>query len=132
MRTARLWRDDRTGIWKLRRRLTGVSPAPVARPLTVRETHALAGVWYQRKLAEWEADPALADGWEDWAKGVPSDSLLYTDEEDERQGVMSKRGEREWRRFIATYLPEVRELLSIEGVRTDAASEEKLAALIAS
>ncbi len=114
MHTARLWKDPRTGIWKLRRRIperyrsvadqkgdtvkitTGHADRKSAeaalpdllhrweemkaewerrltggvvcsaRPLTNREAHALAGLWYQRKLREWDADPTGADAWEHW------------------------------------------------------------------
>jgi integrase len=164
MRTARLWKDPRTGIWKLRRRipkryrnvadqrsgivkittehadrkaaervlpdvlrqwenmtsewerrLSGTSPMAVKQPLTMRQLHALAGLWYQRKLAEWDADPSTADDWDDWEESLPSEG-----------------DERGWKRFFAMFVPDAKELLAAEGVRTDAASVERLAKLISS
>ncbi len=45
-----------------------------ARPLTHRQMHGLAGVWYRRTLAEWERDPALALQWERWREDAHIDS----------------------------------------------------------
>lgn len=100
-----------------------------ARPLTDREAHALAGLWYQRRLREWEANPAAADGWDGWDIAAPTDP--YTeDTEDDAHPVASPHWQREWRTFLKPWIGEAQELLSAESVVTDPASTSRLAELI--
>ena len=100
-----------------------------ARSLTDREAHALSGLWYQRKLQLWEADPADAEGWEGWDIAIPTDK--YTEEtEDDEHPVVSKQWQREWRTFLRPWIAEARILLASEGVVTDPISAEKLAELL--
>ena len=100
-----------------------------AHPLTHREAHALSGLWYRRRLCEWEADPASAHKWDHWGEGMPTG--LYVEEtEHGEEPVISKQGAREWKLFLSGLMPEVAELLSDEGIMTDDASKERLAELI--
>ena len=98
-------------------------------PLTHRELHALAGLWYLRKLQEWEVDPAAADAWDNWDVAMPTDPYVEATENDENP-VVSVQWRREWPRFLSTFAPTVSALLVAEGVVTDAASEAHLAELI--
>jgi hypothetical protein len=98
-------------------------------PLTHRELHALAGLWYLRKLNEWETDPTAADAWDNWDDGAPSDPHVEGTENGENP-VESAKWRREWPRFLAGFGPTVAALLTSEGVVTDAASEARLAELI--
>jgi hypothetical protein len=180
---ARLWRDPRTGIWKLRRRipqryrsvanqkgdtvkistgtadrksaekrlpevlrqwaemeadwdrrLKGDAPAPSGdRPLTNREVHALAGLWYRQLLHEFEADPAAADRWDYWDEGMPTDPY----DEDEDPGAIadgSARVRRDYLRqeaiFLRPFLGYADDLLASVHVTTDATSKERLAGLL--
>jgi hypothetical protein len=100
-----------------------------ASPLTHRHLHALAGLWYQRKLKEWEVDPRAADAWDYWDEATPTDPYVEGTEDDEHP-VESAQWRRDWARFLALFLPEVSALLASEGVVTDAASENRLAELI--
>ena len=101
-----------------------------ARPLSDREAHALAGLWYQRKLAAWEADPGEADGWEGWDVAMPTDEYVEGTDYNEHPGVVSKGWQREWRIFLKPFAGEARALLAAEGVVTDPASVDRLAELI--
>ena len=100
-----------------------------ARPLSNRETHALAGLWYQRQLNAWEADPSAIDHWDNWDLAMPTDPYIEGTEDSEhpveRQGFA-----REWKQFLVAFLIQADELLAREGVITDSASSMKLAELL--
>jgi integrase len=100
-----------------------------ARPLSHREMHGLAGLWYRSRLREWEADPAAEHYWDHWDMGMPTDPYVEGTEHDDHP-VVSKQWQREWSHFRGSFMPEVDALLASEGVVTDAPSKERLAELI--
>lgn len=44
-----------------------------AKPLSAEQMHALAGVWYQRQLDLWAADPSERQAWDGWRETVEPD-----------------------------------------------------------
>jgi hypothetical protein len=101
---------------KWERRLT-------AAPLGNREAHALAGLWYQRKVSEWEANPKAVHDWDHWDVAMPTDPFVEGTEHDD-EPVESEQWRREWERFVRnSFMAEVIELLAAEGVETDDASK---------
>ncbi|MBN9510672.1 MAG: site-specific integrase [Alphaproteobacteria bacterium] len=94
-------------------------------PLTDRQAHALAGLWYRRKLDEWEANPAAANDWDHWGEGMPDDAEDVAPDREPPQWW-----QHQWARFLQGFAGEVDTLLELEGVTTDAASKQRLAELL--
>jgi integrase len=122
------WAEMEAG-WE--RRLNSDSPTPDGgRSLTNRQVHALAGLWYRRKLHEFEADPASANAWDGWEATMPSDA--YTENEDPAAVADgSARVRPEYRKqeaaFLAPFIGYADDLLASVQTTTDAASKERLA-----
>ena len=74
-----------------------------ARPLSNRETHALAGLWYQHQLKAWEAGPSAIDRWDNWDLAMPTDPYAEATEDSEHP-VERKGFAREWRQFLVAFL----------------------------
>jgi integrase len=104
-----------------------------ATPLSRQQQFALAGLWYQRELAAWEADPAVRRRWDLWDEDSPSSG---PSDAEVRGGVelepwAARERDREWRRFVdQRFTHEVHDLLASQGVVTDRASKEALADII--
>ena len=175
MKTARLWRDPRTGIWKLRRRIpkryrsvakqrgetikitTGTADRRLAerrlpavlkqwsdlmtnwesqvngdatkrgapQALTLKQLHALAGIWYRRKVHEFDADPRAALEWHHWEETWPSQPYA-------EDGPPEVRPEytRAEEALLEVFAPHVEELLTLMHVATDDASKRHLSHLL--
>ncbi len=102
-----------------------------ARPLSDRDAHALAGIWYRRRVAEWEADPGAADQWTDWDVAMPTSPgtiSLYADSGPE--DVADPAFDRAWDAFLRPFITEAEALLAAEGITTDQVGKQRLAGLL--
>jgi hypothetical protein len=88
------------------------------RPLTPGELRSLADLWVQRKLRQWDADPASFHGIDHWDELMPTDQFEEGTENDE-EPVVSARWKQEWKRFVARFLDDADELLAAECVLSD-------------